>query len=54
MKAHKWLLDKLYATDNVVPSTRKLKYVGPILNSLSRFSENLRKLSNKIQTSDNL
>ena len=54
MKSHKWLLDKLYEAGDVVPSTRKLKYVSPILNSLSRFSENLRKLPNKIQNSENL
>ena len=42
------------AADDVFPVRGKLKYVGPSLNSLSRFSENLRKSLYKIENSGNL
>ena len=60
MKVHGWLLlfhDHLQYLDNqcaggVVPSMRKIKILG--LNSLSRFSENLRKALYKIENCGNL
>ena len=60
MTAQKWLLLFMINANvqitNVMqfPVTGKLKSVGPSLNFLSRFSENLRKSLYKIENSGNL
>ena len=47
-------LDNQNVAGDVVPSTRKCKIHGSEFDSLSRFSENLRKSSCKIKNSGNL
>ena len=52
-----WMVGSSIKDENLLltfPVRGKLKYMGPSLNSLPRFFENLRKSSYKIENSGNL